>query len=63
MKDTEKLYFLHKVPLLNMCIGQEFSSPSPEQWCRGREGGMDSWALLALLLPGIGMGPATNGLV
>lgn len=62
MKDTEKLYFLHKVPLLNMCIGQEFSNPSPEQRCQG-EGGMDPWALLALLLPGIGMAQATNGLV
>lgn len=63
VKDTEKLYFQHKVPLLNMSTGQEsFPIPPQSSGVKGREG-TDSWALLALLLTGIGMGQVTNGLV
>lgn len=60
MKDTEKLYFLHKVRLLNMSMGQEsFPTPPQSSGVKGR-GGSDSWALPALLLPRIRTGQVTN---
>lgn len=64
VSSTEKLYFLHKVPLLTVYVGQACSVIFSQCWGAALwiwdMVGLDSWAQLITVT---GVGQATNGLV